>query len=189
MTDNEKRLLEASARIEAFDKEKEPERLREAVLELEDLNLRRVHDARFRHKLRLDSLKLWLTIIRRIDSYLDSSFDPEKVPQMLVMPPQTKSGIQYPPGASPAVVDDPQAREDYEKAVKANREKQENYLLQSQLLDLNDMISPRVHAFIRNAFTTSALDNNELKGSIDTIIENSVRKESLYQSIPLPPPE
>lgn len=186
MTDNEKRLLEASALIKAFEEEQEPERLREAALELEDVNLRNVHNAQIRHKQRSHCLELWLTILQTIDKYIDSSFNPEDVPQMSVMPPQTKSGIQYPPGSAPAVVDDPQARQDYEKAIKANQGKQQNYLMQTQLHDLNERLTSKVDAFLRTAYTKSTVERDELRTTIDRIIENQSRKESLYRSIPTP---
>jgi len=187
MTDNEKRLMEASALIKAFEEEQEPERLREAALELEDVNLRNVHNAQIRHKQRSDCLELWLTILQTIDKHMDSSFNPEDVPQMSVMPPQTKSGIQYPPGAAPAVVDDPQARQDYEKAIKANQEKQQSYLMQTQLHDLNEQLTSKVDAFLRTAYMMTTVERDELRTTIDRIIENQSRKESLYRSIPTQP--
>ena len=188
MTDNEKHIMAASALIKAFGEENEPERLREASLELEDVNLRREHNAKVRHKLRSDCLTLWLTILQTIDTHLDSSFDPEEVPQMSVMPPPTKSGIQYPPGAAPAVVEDPNARQEYENAIKANREKQQNYLMQTQLRELDEHLPARVEAFIRTAYTTSIVERDELRTAIDRIIEKTIRKESLFRSIP-PQPE
>lgn len=181
MTDNEKHLKEASELIRAFEKEKEPERLREASMELEDVNLRREHNAKIRHKLRSDCLELWLTILQTIDKNLDSSFDPKDVPQMSVMPPPIRGDIQLPPGAAPSLIDDPKAREEYEKAIKENRAKQENYPLQTQLRELNEVIPGKVDSFIRGAFVSS--DHNEVKAVIDRIIENESRKESLYRLI------
>ncbi len=106
---------------------------------------------------------------------------------MSVMPPETKGGIQYPPGADPSVVDDPHARQDYEKAIKANQDKQRNYLMQTQLRVLNQQLPSKVGAFIRNAYTSSTVERNELKTTIDRIIENQFRKRSLYRSIPPQP--
>jgi hypothetical protein len=181
MTDNEKHLKEAVELIKAFEMEKEPERLREASMALEDVNLRREHNTQIRHKLRADCLELWLTVLQTIDKNLDSSFDPKDVPQMSVMPPRTKGGIQLPPGAAPALIDDPKAREEYEKAIKDNRAKQENYPLQTQLRELNEVIPGKVDSFIRRAFTSS--DHDEVKVAIDRIIESQSRKESLYRLI------
>lgn len=182
MTDNEKHFKEASEFIKAFEKEKEPERLREASLELEDVDLRREHNSKIRHKLRSDCLELWLTILQMIDKHLDSSFDPKDVPQMSVMPPETKSGIQLPPGAAPSSIDDPQARQEYEKAIKDNRARQEYYLTQTEMRELNENLPPKVDAFIRNAYTNSESDRAEVRAAIDRIIKNELRKESLYRS-------
>ena len=181
MTDNEKHMKEAVELIKAFEKEKEPERLREAFMELEDVNLRREHYTKIRHKLRSDCLELWLTILQTIDKYLDSSFDPNDMPQMSVMPPRIKGGIQLPPGAAPELIDDPKAREEYEKAINDNRAKQENYPLQTQLIELDEVIPGKVDSYIRRAFTSS--DHDEVKEAIDRIIESQSRKESLYRSI------
>ena len=181
MTDNEKHLKEASEFIKAFEKEREPERLREASMELEDVDLRRVHDVKVRHKQRSDCLELWLTIIQTIDKNLDSSFDPEVVLPMKVSPPKLRDGTQLPPGAAPNLIDDPKAREEYEKAIKENRAKQENYPLQTQLRELNEVIPGKVDSFIRGAYTSS--DNVEIKAAIDRILENESRKERFYRSI------
>lgn len=181
MTDNEKHLEKAVERIKAFETEKEPERLREASMALENVNLRREHMTRIRHKLRSDCLDLWLTILQTIDKHMDSAFDPEDVPQLSVMPPRIKGDIQLPPGADPAVIDDPKAREEYEKAIKDNRAKQENYPLQTQLRELDEVIARKVGLFIRRAFTSS--DHGEVKAAIDRIIEGQSRKESLFRLI------
>ncbi|MFH0727543.1 MAG: hypothetical protein V2B19_14535 [Pseudomonadota bacterium] len=181
MTDNEKHLKEAVELIKAFEKEMEPERLREASMALENVNLRREHNAQIRHKLRSDCLEWWLTILQTIDKNLDSSFDPEDVPQLSVMPPRIKGDIQLPPGAAPALIDDPKAREEYEKAIKDNRAKLENYPLQTQLRELNEVIPGKVDSFIRRAFTSS--DHDEVKATIDRIIESQSRKKNLYRLI------
>jgi hypothetical protein len=181
MTDNEKHLEKAVELIAAFEKEREPERLREASMALENVNLRREHLAQIRHKLRSDCLELWLTILQKIDKYLDNSFDPEDVPQMSVMPPRIKGDIQLPPGADPALIDDPKAREEYEKAIKDNRAKQENYPLQIQLRELDELMPRKVGSFIRGAFTSSEQD--AVKGAIDRIIEGRFQRERLYQLI------
>jgi hypothetical protein len=178
MSDNEKHLKRADELVKLFEKEKEPETLREAGMELEDVDLRRVHDMTLRHKQRNEALEMWLTIIQTLDNNLDANFDPDNVPQMSVMPPRTKSGVQYPPGVAPDMIDDPKAREEYEKAVQDNRAKQEAYLLQHQLRELNETIPPKVESFIRDAFTSA--DHDDIKAVIDRTIESKSRRQSLY---------
>lgn len=181
MTDNEKHLKAAADLIKAFESEREPERLREASMELENIDLRRVHDAKIRHSLRSSCLELWLIILKTIDKNLDISFDPKDIPQMNITPPPLKDGTRLPPGAAPLSIDDPAARKDYEKAVTDNRAKQVNYLLQTELRELDEIIPGKVNSFIDGAYTSS--DNAEVKTLIDRIIENDSRKERLYQSI------
>ena len=183
MNDNEKHLKAAADLIKAFEKENEPERLREASMQLEDVNLRVEYVANKRKKVRAECLMFWLVILRTIDRNMDESFDPEKVPEMSVMPPKTKAGVQYPPGADPALIDDPQAREEYEKAVKENRANQEKYLLQTEFRELNEHIPGKVDSFVRSAFAHSEEDRNEVRTAIDRIIESESRKDLLNRAV------
>lgn len=182
-TDNEKHLKQASELIKAFSTEREPERLREAALALEDVDLRRVYDVALRHKQRSECLTLWLIIIATLDKNLDPTFDPNEAPPLKVSPPPLKDGTVLMPGADPSLIDDPKARAEYEKAIKENREKQEKALIQPQLRELNERLPAKVDAFIRNVYTTSDADRSEVRATIDKIIESETRRQSLYRSI------
>ncbi len=173
-TENEKYLKEAQTRVKEFEKESEPERLREAYMALENVVLEQEYDARIRNRLRGECLTLWLEMVAILDRRLDPEFNPEDLPENLVQPPTTK-GVVYPPGADPALIADPKARAEYEKAVAANNAKINNYRLQTHLKRLNDQIPQRAAEFIENSYTESADDQKELKAAIDRIIENPAR--------------
>jgi len=181
MTDNQKYLNEAQVRTKEFEIELEPERLREAYLALENVTLAQENDPKTRGQVRTDALSLWLHALEVLDRFLDPKFNPQDVPQLGVQPPPTTGGIVYPPGADPAVIDDPTARADYEKAVTANRAKAEHYRLQIGLRRLDERIPPRVEAFIRNSYTSAPDDQKELKTAIDDTIKNPQRKVGLLK--------
>lgn len=183
MTENEKHLVEARARIASFETESEPERLREASMSLANVSLKIELDARKRAGTRGETLRLWLELLRILDEFVDPSFNPNDVPPKTVMPPRTSSGILYPPGASPSLIDNPIARAEYEKAIQDNRERQNRYRMQTHLHRLNESIPPRAEAFIRKAYSSSPEDQTEVKGAVEKTITNPARRESLLKLV------
>ncbi len=181
MTENERYIKEAREKIGAFETETEAERLNEASRALENVVLEQEYDARIRNRLRSECLTLWLEMVAILDRRLDSEFNPEDLPNKLVQPPLNSDGTLYPPGADPALIDDPKARAEYEKAVAANNAKINNYRLQTHLKRLNDQIPQRAAEFIENSYTESADDQKELKAAIDAKIENPARKADLMK--------
>ena len=145
------------------------------------MDLRRVYDKKLRSKQRFQCLELWLTIIQTIDKNIDAAFDPNDVPTLNVMPPPLKNGTQLWPGADPALIDDPKAREEYQKAIKANREKQERVLIQSQLRELNETIPDGAVKFINRSYPDA--ERSEPRDAIKKIIESESRRELLLRSI------
>ncbi len=181
MQDNEKYLNAAQARAKEFEAEREPERLREAYMALENVILAQEHDPKTRGQLRTDSLSLWLHLLQLLDRFLDPNFNPEDVPEKLVQPPPTSGGIVLRPGADPALIDDPKVRAEYEKAIAANRAKADHYRLQINLRRLEERIPPRAEAFIRNSYTSAPGDQEELQTAIDGIMKNPQRKARLLK--------
>jgi hypothetical protein len=186
MTDNEKHLKQAEERIKAFEVEKEPERLNEASMELENVILAKETDPQIRAGRRKNCLFLWLTILQTIDQNIDPKFNPEDVPAKNVQPPPLGNGVVLRPGADPAKIPDPQARADYEKAIAENRAKAINYRLQIQLGRLNEQLTPSAETFIRSAYTSSPDDQKELKSAIDGIIQNPERRTNLNKLLKSP---
>jgi len=179
MTRNEKYLEEARGRAKAFEVEQEPERLREAYLALENVALETEHDPKIRTRMRSECLVEWLSLLQLLDRFLDPNFDPREVPSKLVQPPPTKSGVMYPPGADPALIDDPKARAEYEKAVQANRARIERYRVQVHLNRLKEDLPQRAIAFIRSSYTSSQRDQEEVRNAVNKIIKNPGRKAGL----------
>jgi hypothetical protein len=181
MTQNQEYLKKADEHAKEFEAQLEPEHLREASMALDSVSLAQEHDPRTRAQVRTDCLSSWLHLLQLLDRFLDPNFDPNDVPQRLVQPPPTRGDVVYPPGADPALIDDPKARAEYEKAIAANREKAVRYRLQIQLGRLNERIPPRAEAFIHDAYTSAARDQDELGTAIETMITDPRRKAGLLK--------
>ncbi|WP_437719055.1 hypothetical protein WMF45_23160 [Sorangium sp. So ce448] len=188
MTSNQKYLDEAQAHMKEFDAQLEPERLREAYMALENVSLSAERDPATRSLVRASCLSSWLRLLQVVDHFLDPKFDVNDVPFLLVQPPPTSTGVVYPPGADPALIDDPVARAQYENAVAANREKLEKYRMQVQLHRVSERLTPRAEAFIRDSYTSDPSDQAELRAAIDQLITNPARKAVLSKLLsPLMP--
>jgi hypothetical protein len=176
MADNEEQLKKASELIKAFSKEKEPEHLREAALSLEEIDLKRIYKKSDRERVRSQALVYWLLIIETIDSNLDPNFDVNEELPLKVSAPPLKDGTVLPPGASPDKIADPKEREEYEKAVKENREKQEKHAIQSQLYEINGPVSKRAEEFIQKNYARTEEDKNAVRNAVERQIKNEQRK-------------
>jgi hypothetical protein len=179
MTDNQKNLNKAKARIKEFEAEREPERLREASLAIDDVNLPAERDPETRGQLRSSALSVWLQLLGILDRYVVPNFNPKDVPQTRVQPPPTSGGIVYPPGADPELIDDPKARAEYKKAIAENNAKTDRYRLQVELGRMSERISQRAKAFIKNSYTSSEQDQHELKSAIEKEVKDAARKADL----------
>jgi hypothetical protein len=149
MSQGQEHLKKAQAHVAKFEAECEPEHLREAYMALENVSLVEERDPRARDQLRTDCLSSWLYLLELLDRFLDPNFDPKDVPQRLVQPPPTRGDVVYPPGTDPALIDDPTARAQYERAITSNREKTIRYRLQIQLGRLQEQI-PSQFLYIRS---------------------------------------
>ena len=181
MTENQKYLKEAQEHAKEFEDKAEPELLKQAYLALENVLLLEEKDPQVRGQLRTNSLYLWLRLIHLLDHSLDPNFDPDDVPETVVQPPPTSKGVVYPPGADPALIDDPKARAEYKKAIADNQDKTVRYELQTDLRRLDESIAPRAEEFIQNFYTPAPRDQKELKTAIDKTIKEPRRKADLLK--------
>lgn len=179
MADNQQSLREANQFARQFEARPEAELLRDASLALEKIDLPQEHDARMRGRLRAESLAVWLHLLNLTDRYLDPNFNRADVPATVVQPPPTRAGVKYPPGADPALIDDPQARAAYEEAIAANRAKAERYRLQVQLERIAPRVESGAEAFIRVAFSVAVADQAEIRAAIETGVQDRRRKAKL----------
>jgi hypothetical protein len=183
MTENNKYLQQAAAAIKAFETEKEPERLREAYVALENVNIMGEHIIKVRNQVRKTCLYLWLDLLQILDHYRDPKFEPKDVPSKLVDPPKGPGGEVLRPGTNPASISDPKERAAYEKAIADNRKKIENYRLQVQFGRLNDRIVTAAELFIRTYCVSSEKDRGELRVAIDAAIKTEKQKSDLLKRL------
>ena len=181
MNENQKYLKEAREHAKGFEDNLEPELLKQAYLALENVLVLEEDGPEIRGQLRTDSLYLWLDLIGLLDRFLDPDFNPDDVPERAVQPPPTSEGVVYPPGADPALIDDPNARAEYKKAIADNEAKTSHYGLQTKLRRLDERITPRAEDFIRKFYTPAPRDQKELKTAIDKIIKDPRRKADLLK--------
>lgn len=181
MNENQKYLKEAQEHAREFEDKPEPELLRQAYLALENVLLLEEDEPKTRGQLRTKSLYLWLHLIQLLDRFLDPNFNPEDVPELAIQPPPTSEGVVYPPGADPALIDDPKARAEYKKAIADNEAKTAHYTLQTKLRRMDERITPRAEDFIRNFYTPAPGDQKELKTAIDKTIKGPRRKADLLK--------
>jgi hypothetical protein len=179
MTQNQRYLHEAQQRASEYETEKDPERLREASVALDNVIVGQEQDPDLQAQVRRDCLSLWLHLIQLLDLTLDRNFDPKQVPNKLVQPPPTNGGVVYPPGADPALIDDPRARAEYEREILANRKKIQDYRIQVHLARLKDRIPEQAAAFIRANYSSAEPDQEELKKAIKETITDPDRKKEL----------
>jgi hypothetical protein len=183
MTTNQTRLDETDARIQQFDAELEPERLREAYMALENVDLSQEHDAASRARVRASALSAWLRLLHVLDRYLDPAFDPDEAVERNVQPPPLPDGTLLQPNADPARIPDPAARAAYEKALADNRAKAERHRLQVYLHRLDERIPPRAEGFLRGAYTADPRDQAELRAAIDQLVTDPKRKAWLLKIV------
>jgi hypothetical protein len=184
MTENLRYLNDARARLKEFETEREPERLREAWVALDNVILAQEEDTQTRAALRKDCLYLRLQMFRLVDRFLDPNFDAKDVPYLNIAPPPTRDGIAYDSGVDPSEIKDPETRAAYEKALAENRAKAEYHRLQIGLRRVDERITPSTEAFIRNAYRAVSGDQTELTTAIDEVIENPRRKADLLKLLP-----
>jgi len=151
----------AAAQLAEFEKEKVPEKLQAAADQLAEVDLSKESEGLKRLALRRETLQLWLTLLAQIDGNLDPTFNPNDMPAVNVVPPPS-AGAQYPPGIDPSAIADPQARRQYEAAIKQNRDKAER--------------------FIRLSYTSVAGDQRELGDTVKKLISNPQRASALVRA-------
>jgi hypothetical protein len=182
---NEKHMSENTARAAAqlaeFEQKKEPLCLQAASDLLEGIDLAKETDAMKRLVLRRETLETWLALVALIDKNLDPNFNPKDLPSVSVIPPRS-GNVALPPGADPKLISDPQARQQYEAALKKNKEHAESYRVQTWLRRFDQSISPKVEHFIRMSYTTVPGDQREVSETIKKLVKNPQRAAALTRA-------
>jgi hypothetical protein len=171
----------AAAQLAEFEQKKEPLCLQTASDLLEATDLAKETDAMKRLVLRRETLETWLALVALIDKNLDPNFNPQDMPSVSVIPPRS-GNVALPPGADPKAISDPQARQQYEAALKKNKEHAEQYRIQTWLKRFNESMSPKVERFIRMSYTTVPGDQREVTETVKKLIKNPQRASAFTRA-------
>lgn len=171
----------AAAKLAEFEQKKEPLCLQEAADLLEGIDLAKEADAMKRLVLRRETLETWLALVALIDKNLDPNFNAQDLPSTGVAPPRV-GNTAYPPGADPKLIADPQARQQYEAALKKNKEHAEQYRIQTWLKRFDQSLSPKVERFVRMSYTTVPGDQREVSETVKKLIKNPQRASTLTRA-------
>jgi hypothetical protein len=135
-----------------------------------------------RAEARKEVTRLWLAALQDLDALLDPKFDPEDRPVTKVAPPKV-NGVQYPPGVDPKVITDPQARAEYEAAIKANLEKIDRGKQQIQLRNMDEEASESLDRYLKRYYTLAAADTRELAQLLDAAKISRPRRLRIESSV------
>lgn len=170
----------AAKEITAFQSKKELEHLRAASMSLMNVDLRTEIKPESRKLIRIKCLKLWMELLQIIDQNIDPKFNPNEQPVLIISPPE-ENGIQLRPGADPKLIKDPKLRQEYELAIEKNRKYADYFRFQKQINDINLEAQHSAEDFIRGFYSSTIIDQSELKSAIDKQITNENRKMELYK--------
>ncbi len=174
MTDNQKKMVMAKSLIRDFEKEKEPERLREASIFLGNIDLEIENNRLNRIQVRNACLTLWLNLLQIIDDHLDISFDPQKG---FVMHEDSPFNLDK----DANLVSDTLEISKRRKASEENAKEMENHRLQVQFSRLNETFSTLAKEFIQQSYTSISSDQLELKTEIERNLKSNDRKNEFLK--------
>ena len=146
-------------------------------------------DARSR-RLRAETLRAWLALLAALDalSAPASGADPAPgdAPSLTVEPPPTREGVVYPPGTQPELIDDPDARREYEAAIAANARELDRYRRRAQLLALADEARLRAAVFVTASYQPTGPDDDRAaaRRQIDVAALHPASRSALLEALP-----
>ena len=167
MSANMKYVDETQALIAAFEKDSNPDTLLAALHTLNNVVPAIEVTAAARRHVRREALGTWLVLFDTVTQRIDHKFNPNDLPELTVQPPPTAGGIVYPPGADPALIDDPAARIKYEKEIAESRRKAEAYRLQTSLRKADGRIRKQLVAFVSASYEQTEDDQKDLVNTIE----------------------
>lgn len=171
-------IEKANRELAQFAKSKELDHLQGAIEAMEGVDFSGSQKGSARIQARQETTKTWLSIVAAIDRQLDPHFDPNDVPAANIIPP--KSGrVQLPSGVDPQAIPDPAVRAEYEAALEKNKEKAEQYLVQTRLRRMDLRVSSDVNRFFGSCYTSSPIDQREIEDILQKAALSTSRKQRI----------
>jgi hypothetical protein len=127
---------------------------------------------------RRKKLESWFRAFNYLDKELDPKFDPKDVPDLTVMPPSSETAV-YDSGTSPEDIKDPEARRQYEEAIKKNSEKSKRYKVQKKLHKLDEQWSAQIDSFVTDNYRRAPEDKSELDHTIKIFLKARKRADRI----------
>jgi len=122
----------------------------------------------------------WLHFFAELDRNIDPKWDPKNIPPRGVTPPSSQAMVVYSSGEiDPATIPDPQERAKYVQALKANKEENQHYFVQSELRHIDERAMRFVERLLADRYTNSTEDKREFEELLASSSINEQRKERL----------
>ncbi len=166
MTNNLNYIKKTQSFIKEFEKELDPEKLGEACIELQKVNLKKEHDLRIIIQVRAAALVQWLNLIEMLDEHIEPSFDVSAGVSMKLL-----SGNK----------DDGRTSAERDKAAEDHNKKIRNYNMQVSLARIDHQVTPHAKTFIRKNYTGLPSDQLELKTAIEKGLKKTTRVEDFLK--------
>jgi hypothetical protein len=112
--------------LRAFEDEREPERMQEALQLLEKTAQSVPPECNTPEEV----FAAWLLFFETIERYKDPEWDPDNVPTTGTPPPDTEDGIAYPSHVDPDAIHDPVAKAQYKAMLESDKNDAEYYRMQ-----------------------------------------------------------
>lgn len=118
---------------------------------------------------RLNGAKAFLHAWQRLEKALSEDIESNDLPQENVDIPDGVPGF---PGMSSELIKDPIRRAEYEKAIRANKEKTDTYNKQISLQNLKRRYFRIIRKYLVSTYSIAPYDRRELRDLLETYVEN-----------------
>jgi len=147
--------------------------------EFEDQTVKLTDDKSL-NQVRRQKARRWVDAWKRLNDAIDKDWDPEDLPEESVAPPDA---TRLPSGVAPEEIDDPKLRAEYEAAIKANRQKNEEYKKQLRLRRLKKRFSPKIEKFLVTAYSTPPYNMQELGKYLRDYVDDEELRATILEAV------
>lgn len=173
-------LHEISVRIDAFPVSHDMNAFEQIGEDLGRVSMTSITNSIIPAEIRRAVVVLWLKWLDKIDEMIDPRFDPKDQAMLNIAPPHA-AGLRS--GVDPSAIKDPALREEYENALKLNKDKAERYYIQHTLRVYNKRWSPWTIRYIRRLCTSNEQEVAGIKALINANVSDAARREQLKEGI------
>lgn len=166
--------------LATFAKEQDPQRLYDALNDIEDIQRHAVAEDRGACR---RGLALLLSFMAELERHIDVKWDRNKTPPMGVPPPALDLPVYATGEVDPAAIADPAIRARYEQDLKTNRENRTHYDLQFHLRGVEERTVDDLEQFAERCFAGSSANRQEFDELVDAAALSEGRKKQLRRLV------